>query len=90
MKRAQIKNIVLELARGEDVKTVVAKYQREREEILKSVRDDKEFDHVDMAEFRNHLAACNLDINHLRPIERHEQLIKFYLTKVQASINNNN
>jgi hypothetical protein len=88
MKRIQIKNIVLELARGDDLKTVIAKYLKDREEILKTAKEEKDFDHVDMAEFRNYLSSCNVEINHLKPIEKHEQLIKFYLMKVQASINN--
>ena len=87
MKRPQIKNIVLELARGDDIKTVLAKYQSEREEILKNA-EDKDFDHVDMAEFRNYLASLNIEINHLKPNEKSDHLIKFYLAKVQASISN--
>lgn len=89
MKRTQIKNIVLELAKGDDLKAVIAKYQKEREEILNNTKDEKEFDHVDMAEFRNYLNSCNIEINHLKPVEKHELIIKFYMNKVQASINNN-
>ena len=78
--------MVLELARGDDMKTVMNKYLKEREEIIKNANEEKDFDHIDMVEFRNYLASINMDINHLKPQEKHEQLIKFYNSKVQASL----
>lgn len=85
MKRVQIRNIVQELAKGEDIKMVVDKYLKERSEILKN-SDEKDYDHVDMAEFRNTLSSSGIDYNTLKPTEKQEQLVKFYSNKVQASI----
>ncbi len=86
MKRVYIKNMVLELAKGEEMKTVINKYLKEREEILKNANEEKDYDHIDMAEFRNYLSCLNLELNHLKPQEKHEQMIKFYNSKVQASL----
>lgn len=85
MKRMQIRKIVLDLAKGEEMRTVVERYLKERTDILKNA-DEKDYDHIDMAEFRNYLNGCGLEFNHLSNIEKQENLVKFYNGKVQASL----
>jgi hypothetical protein len=81
-----IKSIILSLAAGEDSKFVLKRYQQLREDVLRNV-DDKDFDHIDMSEFRNWLAAAGYEWNGLLPAEKRELMLKFYQGKVQESMN---
>ena len=86
MKRVYIKKYGVRVFQREKNEKGYYKYLKEREEILKNANEEKDYDHIDMAEFRNYLCCMNLEINHLKPQEKHEQMIKFYNSKVQASL----
>lgn len=81
-----IKSIIWSLSSGEDPKIVLKKYSQIREDIFKNA-EEKDFDHIDMSEFRNWLSTGGYEWNGLEHGEKRELMLKFYQGKVQEAMN---